>query len=194
VRWRWTLSAELRVCRNPRGATARLPQRLVSQTLTLQSYVDSNHLPLSQHRVSPFELVDPTKPGHRRFIALWLVDPHKRIISTANVPPQQRSWWTESALGATDEGRTETFSKLPADIIDLLPIENIDAASAAGREEKLPLELKEMVRDYCSDTGLGLMSRKEAEKHCATLMQERSAHDKTTEDDWQKQSYSFCEH
>jgi hypothetical protein len=130
-------------------------------------------LPLSQHRVSPFKLVDPTKPGHRRFIALWLVDPHKRIISTANVPPQQRSWWTESALGATDEGRAETLSKLPADIIDLLPVENIDAASAAGGEEKLPLELKEIVRDYCSD---------------------RSAHEKTTEDDWQKQSYSFCEH
>ncbi|KAF4343552.1 hypothetical protein FBEOM_2461 [Fusarium beomiforme] len=43
-----------------------------------------------QHRVPSFELQDPTKPGHRRFIALWLVDPHRRIISTANVPPQQK--------------------------------------------------------------------------------------------------------
>ncbi|KAF4990267.1 hypothetical protein FGRMN_8575 [Fusarium graminum] len=48
---------------------------------------------LSQHRVSAFRLQDPTKPGHRRFIALWLVDPHRRIISTANVPPQQKHWW-----------------------------------------------------------------------------------------------------
>ncbi|KAF5665542.1 hypothetical protein FDENT_12561 [Fusarium denticulatum] len=49
-----------------------------------------------QHRVSSFKLQDPTKPGHRRFIALWLVDPHRRILSTANLPPQQRDWWTGS--------------------------------------------------------------------------------------------------
>lgn len=46
--------------------------------------------------MSSFKLQDPTKPGHRRFIALWLVDPHRRILSTANVPPQQKDWWTGS--------------------------------------------------------------------------------------------------
>ena len=51
---------------------------------------------VSQHRVSSFRLKDATKPGHRRFLALWLVDPHERIVSTANVPPQQKDWWTES--------------------------------------------------------------------------------------------------
>src|SRR5262245_54926885 len=45
-----------------------------------------------QHRVSPFKLQDPAKPGHRRFIALWLVDPYTRVISTANVPPQRLDW------------------------------------------------------------------------------------------------------
>ncbi|KAI8719939.1 hypothetical protein NCS52_00776200 [Fusarium sp. LHS14.1] len=44
------------------------------------------------HRVTPFELADKTKPGHRRFIALWLVDPFTRVINTANVPPQQEEW------------------------------------------------------------------------------------------------------
>ncbi|RBR19396.1 hypothetical protein FVER53590_29371 [Fusarium verticillioides] len=43
-----------------------------------------------QHRVSSFKLQDPIKPGHRRFIALWLVDPHRRILSAANVPPRQK--------------------------------------------------------------------------------------------------------
>lgn len=42
------------------------------------------------------KLQDPTRPGHRRFLALWLVDPHTRIVSTANVPPQQRAWWEET--------------------------------------------------------------------------------------------------
>ncbi|KAG5808941.1 hypothetical protein H9Q74_008892 [Fusarium xylarioides] len=49
-----------------------------------------------QNRESSFKLQDPTKPGHRRFIALWLVDPHRRILSTANVPPQQKDWRTGS--------------------------------------------------------------------------------------------------
>ncbi|KAF9893467.1 hypothetical protein FE257_010779 [Aspergillus nanangensis] len=50
-----------------------------------------------QHRVSPFGLADRTKPGHRKILALFLVDPHLRIISTANVPPQQEAWAEEKS-------------------------------------------------------------------------------------------------
>ncbi|KAI9742088.1 MAG: hypothetical protein M1834_000478 [Cirrosporium novae-zelandiae] len=46
-----------------------------------------------QHCVRPFKLADPTKPGHRKILALFLVDPHLRAISTANVPCQQKSSW-----------------------------------------------------------------------------------------------------
>lgn len=45
-----------------------------------------------QHKVSPFSLADPSRPGHRKILALFLVDPHTRIISSANVPPQQEDW------------------------------------------------------------------------------------------------------
>ncbi|KAL4966147.1 DUF4246 domain-containing protein [Aspergillus stella-maris] len=45
-----------------------------------------------QHRVSSFSLEDPTQPGHRKILALFLVDPYRRIISSANVPPQQEDW------------------------------------------------------------------------------------------------------
>ncbi|EGC40894.1 conserved hypothetical protein [Histoplasma capsulatum var. duboisii H88] len=48
-----------------------------------------------QHRVSPFELEDPSRPGHRKILALFLVDPNIRIISSANVPCQRRDWWEE---------------------------------------------------------------------------------------------------
>ncbi|KAL8756240.1 MAG: hypothetical protein Q9199_003062 [Rusavskia elegans] len=44
-----------------------------------------------QHRVSPFQLADPSKPGYRKLLALFLVDPHLKIISTENVPPQQHA-------------------------------------------------------------------------------------------------------
>ncbi|KAL3490985.1 hypothetical protein BJX62DRAFT_225529 [Aspergillus germanicus] len=48
-----------------------------------------------QHCVSPFSLADPTKPGHRKILALFLIDPSRRVISTANVPPQREDWCKE---------------------------------------------------------------------------------------------------
>lgn len=51
-----------------------------------------------QHRVGSFELADKTKPGHRKIVALFLVDPATPVISTANVPPQQQHWG-QDALG-----------------------------------------------------------------------------------------------
>ncbi|KAL1408398.1 hypothetical protein Q8F55_005210 [Vanrija albida] len=44
------------------------------------------------HKVEPFELVDKTRPGHRKLVALFLVDPMTPVLSTANVPPQQKEW------------------------------------------------------------------------------------------------------
>jgi hypothetical protein len=52
------------------------------------------------HRITPFELVDKTKAGHRSFLTLSLVDPSYRICSTRNVPPQNHDWWAEQALAA----------------------------------------------------------------------------------------------
>lgn len=45
-----------------------------------------------QHRVAPFELVDKTKPGFRKILVFFLVDPAVNIISTHNVLPQQPDW------------------------------------------------------------------------------------------------------
>ncbi|KAF2205071.1 hypothetical protein GQ43DRAFT_363257 [Delitschia confertaspora ATCC 74209] len=48
-----------------------------------------------QHKVQPFRLLDPSKPGYRKILAMFLVDPHIPILSTANVPPQRIDWWAE---------------------------------------------------------------------------------------------------
>jgi len=63
-----------------------------------------------QHRVSPFSLADPTKPGHRKILALFLVDPSIRVISTANIPPQRHDWWTEELT------RLSALGKLPLEL------------------------------------------------------------------------------
>lgn len=38
-----------------------------------------------QHRVKPFELLDPSRPGDRKILVFFLVDPEKRILSTRDV-------------------------------------------------------------------------------------------------------------
>ncbi|MEV5103782.1 DUF4246 domain-containing protein [Streptomyces massasporeus] len=42
-----------------------------------------------QHRVGSFRLADPARPGHRKILAFFLVDPSETIVSTSDVPPQQ---------------------------------------------------------------------------------------------------------
>jgi hypothetical protein len=66
-----------------------------------------------QHQVQPFELQDKTRPGHRKILAMFLVNPHRPILSSAHVPPQRRDWWA-------DEVRKQgALSALPNEIIDM---------------------------------------------------------------------------
>jgi len=72
-----------------------------------------------QHRVLPFQLADPTKNGHRKILALFLVDPRMKIISTANVPPQRRDWWAQEVLNEVkDTGRG--LAKLSPELTDMV--------------------------------------------------------------------------
>jgi hypothetical protein len=42
-----------------------------------------------QHRVFPFRLADQSRPGHRKVLVFFLVEPSVTIASTSDVPPQQ---------------------------------------------------------------------------------------------------------
>lgn len=52
----------------------------------------------AQRRLLPFELRDQSRPGRLSFVCLYLVDPYWRIVSTRNVPPQQRPAVNPDAL------------------------------------------------------------------------------------------------
>ncbi len=155
-----------------------------------------------QHRVSGFKLADPTKPGHRRFIALWLVDPFTRVISTANVPPQQAEWWADSVFGAvaTDEEAGAAWSTMPPEVRQMLVERGLAGEKLAAGEKqgavgaKLPAELLQMVREQVGDGKDLPMTRAEAEEHRAVLMKERSAFQKEARESWSTATYSFCEH
>ncbi|KAJ3562998.1 hypothetical protein NP233_g9227 [Leucocoprinus birnbaumii] len=99
-----------------------------------------------QHQVQPFRLVDPTKPGHRKILAFFLVDPNIKIISTANVPCQRQDWREELVL------ESSVLAKLPAELRDIVVKSRdefpISLNEAKVVREELMEERKEYVLGY----------------------------------------------
>ncbi|MFF0219480.1 DUF4246 domain-containing protein [Streptomyces vinaceus] len=56
-----------------------------------------------QHRVAPFRLADSSRPGHRKILAFFLVDPSQQIVSTSDVPPQQP--WSETSTMTLEQAK-----------------------------------------------------------------------------------------
>ncbi|KAH6628146.1 hypothetical protein F5144DRAFT_654177 [Chaetomium tenue] len=148
-----------------------------------------------QHRVSGFRLADPTKPGHRRCITLWLVDPMTRIISTANVPPPQHNWWDDSTFGTAPGDKKKAMAGMPAEV-KLLLAERRLAGKEIGKalmegkagEGTLPVEVLDMVRKELGDWWP--ISSEEIKQHYRELIDQRSGvGDKTKE---RKIRYNFC--
>ncbi|MEU1104789.1 DUF4246 domain-containing protein [Streptomyces tibetensis] len=57
-----------------------------------------------QHRVGSFRLMDPTRPGYRKILAFFLVDPSETIVSTSDVPPQQP--WSDASTMTLEQARS----------------------------------------------------------------------------------------
>ncbi|GKT95629.1 hypothetical protein Ct61P_13479 [Colletotrichum tofieldiae] len=85
-------------------------------------------------RIDAQGLVDKTKPGHRKILALFLVDPAIPVISTANVPPQQRDWWKE---GVAPDDR---IGPLPVEVTDMV-FDNLDFPIGLEQAKKIREEL-----------------------------------------------------
>ena len=87
---------------------------------------------LYQHQVQPFRLEDPTKPGHRKILVFFLVDPTQKVLSATNVAPQQREWVTEAMYHA---GENSAFSKLPFEILTMISGETEGAMTRLEAEK-----------------------------------------------------------
>lgn len=118
-----------------------------------------------QHRVHPFKLQDPTKPGHRKIVALFLVDPTIQIISTANVPPQQKDWWAEQV--------------------------EKDAISSEKGLAKLSTDLREQVFREVDEFPIGMEEAKELR---LKLMEERKVYIQEHDYQLDRMAFSLCEH
>lgn len=91
-----------------------------------------------KHRHGPFSLVDRSKKGHLKYFKLYLVDPGIPIISTANVPPQQYSWWTESEIHNQGLGIVQ---KLPSELKELVH-SYVDFPIDGEEEKKIHQEMR----------------------------------------------------
>lgn len=123
-----------------------LPYRLCSGDPCvnhLGSVITSQHRCIAfpstyQHQVSPFKLVDKTKPGHRKILSLFLIDPAVHKPSTTTVPPQQQEW-RAGAISANPILK-KSFYKLAPEIIS--QIDSLAEGTMAKKEaEDYRLEL-----------------------------------------------------
>ncbi|KAF8202665.1 hypothetical protein K438DRAFT_2102163 [Mycena galopus ATCC 62051] len=88
-----------------------------------------------QHCVSPFMLADRSKPGHRKILAIFLVDPTiDPIPSATDVPPQQAEWACDVLQELLVDGRS-LVSRLPQELADLVK-EQLRASSMSLDEAK----------------------------------------------------------
>ncbi|KGO71756.1 Protein of unknown function DUF4246 [Penicillium italicum] len=123
-------------------------QTLGSVAVVTGSYLLwSNTLRYKRH---PFSLRDPSRPGHQRWVVLWLGGPHYRICSTRNVPPQQHKWWCDDVLA-----NPTLLSTLPQELVDMImketgpwPMSHSEALrhklkSDKEREEALRIQIEE---------------------------------------------------
>lgn len=108
-----------------------------------------------QHHVSPFELADKSRPGHRKILALFLVDPLIPIISTANVPPQQRHWFEDGLLQDDDSSR---FGKLPRELAHMI-VDNMDFPIGLDEAKVIREELMEERTSQQDELNEGLKQR-----------------------------------
>ncbi len=82
-----------------------------------------------EYKTTNVQLADPSRPGHLRYLMLELVDPHYRLCSTRNIPPQQHDWWAEAALGQVDWAGKD----LPQEILDKIT-EGLDSWPMGDKE------------------------------------------------------------
>ncbi|RXW15494.1 hypothetical protein EST38_g10360 [Candolleomyces aberdarensis] len=122
-----------------------------------------------QHQVQPFELADRTKPGHRKIVALFLVDPNVRVISTASVPCQQLEWWKEANIAQSVQTPPSSRSRL----------------------ESLPVEVQDQVFEQVQDFPISLEEAKELRLE---LMEERKTFVLANAKMLEERTFSLCEH
>lgn len=105
-----------------------------------------------QHKLSPFTLQDKNKPGHCRFIVMFLTHPNIRVPSTAEIKPQQfdeRNLTSSFGLLKSEQLKEARFDNLPNELSEKImknlvdgPLENFNQIQIL-LQEKVNLETRQ---------------------------------------------------
>ncbi|KAJ8073542.1 hypothetical protein PM082_011818 [Marasmius tenuissimus] len=92
--------------------------RLVFRQLTQREDLESVSYPQNDHDgfKELFGVVE--HEGYRKILALFLIDPYIRTLSTANVPPQQRDWWPADKVADDWPMSLEEAKRVREDLMD----------------------------------------------------------------------------
>ncbi|KAJ7747675.1 hypothetical protein DFH07DRAFT_830917 [Mycena maculata] len=113
---------------------ARLEERVRMYSDRCNGHQSRPGARLAQALRLPIQARRPSQPGHRKILAIFLVDPTKDpIVSATNIPPQQVEWAAEVFEAACDT---------PNSILATLPQELRDAVK--DRFLEIFTTLKEM--------------------------------------------------
>ncbi|TFY80266.1 hypothetical protein EWM64_g3749 [Hericium alpestre] len=105
-----------------------------------------------QHRVSPFALVDRSKPGHRKMLALFLVDPEVRVPSATEVPAQQEAWCSEAVQGSL-------AARLPTELRKMV-VERVEGMVTLEEANRYRAELIEERGAFMEEYNVQVMQQK----------------------------------
>ncbi|KAJ3097086.1 hypothetical protein HDU97_005294 [Phlyctochytrium planicorne] len=95
----------------------------------------------SQHRVPSFKLDDPSREGYRNMLVFFVCDPDKKVPSTLEVPPQQRTWVSERIFRAFGE-------RIPMECVDRI-VKHLPGVKGDQEDKEVGLELlKERSRQF----------------------------------------------
>ncbi|KAF8587909.1 hypothetical protein K439DRAFT_1385260 [Ramaria rubella] len=130
-----------------------------------------------QHHLSPFKLIDPTKPGHRKTLVFFLIDPNQRVMSTSEVLPQQLEWFLHEIRCQTGTRLT----RLPPELFDLI----CDAVRSLVDEDF------GRTTDSSQNWLIGL---EEAEAIRSALMTERALFSESVDEEIYGRMFNLCEH
>jgi len=86
-----------------------------------------------QYRDQPFKLLDPQRPGHRKNLIFYLVDPNVRIVSTSSVSPQQQDHLREQLVS------TYPFTEMIPQVLDIVLDYTPTFSLAAAKRHRLAL-------------------------------------------------------
>jgi len=128
-----------------------------------------------QHQVQLFELKDRTKPGHRKILMLFLVNPNINTISSVNVLCQRKDWWREEigCQGGIDVVLPRELGDLVFEEVGEFPI---------GMEEAKKVRLKQLGQSNGSITDGPVV----CDNHPSTMGQQTqpSCHEFGVGNDW----------